>query len=73
MSNEVMDREATEFAMELLMPSAWVLDDLKRGMDIGDDKQIEKLAKKYRVSTTMMCLRIGQLMGRIAEQRKGEA
>jgi Zn-dependent peptidase ImmA (M78 family) len=59
-----IEREANEFAMELLMPTAWLRRDLKDGIDIEDAAAIHKLAKKYGVSDTLMTLRIGQLMER---------
>ena len=57
--------EANAFAMELLMPADWVIDDLKRlgGIDIEDEGKIEKLARRYKVSTAVMILRVGQLIG----------
>lgn len=55
-----MDAEATAFAMELLMPREWVLRDSK-GLDLLDEPAVEKLAKRYRVSPTLMAIRIGEL------------
>lgn len=62
---QIMDAEANVFAMELLMPRESLLADIKKlgGVDIEDDKAMTKLAKKYRVSITVMALRIGQLAG----------
>lgn len=59
------DIEANAFAMELLMPEPWLRADLAMtgGVDIEDDKAIARLAKKYRVSPTVMAVRIGQLAG----------
>jgi Zn-dependent peptidase ImmA (M78 family) len=59
-----METESNVFAMELLMPSEWLLKDLENngGIDIEDDIAVKKLADKYRVSVQVMTLRIGQLM-----------
>jgi Zn-dependent peptidase ImmA (M78 family) len=57
------DREANAFAMELLMPEAWLRRDVSAmgGIDIDDEKTVAKLAKKYRVSAGVMTLRLGEL------------
>lgn len=57
---ENMDIEATAFALELLMPREWVLRD-SAGLDLFDDKALEKLAKRYRVTPAIMAMRIGEL------------
>jgi Zn-dependent peptidase ImmA (M78 family) len=59
-----IDAEANAFAMELLMPTKFLLADLKAmgGVDITDDVQIGRLAKKYRVAVSLMAIRIGQLL-----------
>lgn len=61
-----MDKEANDFAMALLMPEEWLRKDLQalRGVDIESDVdgKIQRLAKKYKVSTNIMILRIGQLL-----------
>lgn len=56
-----MEREANEFAMELLMPSAWLKRDAA-GIDMGDDEALAKLAKKYKVPVGLLCIRLGQLI-----------
>ena len=58
-----MEAEANAFAMELLMPSDWLRDDIESmgGIDIEDDAKLEKLAKKYRVSPQVMAIRIEEL------------
>ena len=63
-SPSIEDREANEFAMQLLMPDAWLAKDIADlgGVDIEDGEAIGKLAKKYGVSATLMTVRIGQLM-----------
>jgi Zn-dependent peptidase ImmA (M78 family) len=53
--------EANRFASELLVPTHFLrndLDDIK--LDIGDESQIEGLAKRYKVSVTMMTIRINR-------------
>lgn len=57
---EAMHAEANAFAMELLMPEAWLRKDAAV-MDICDDKAVERLAKKYRVSASVMAYRLGEL------------
>jgi Zn-dependent peptidase ImmA (M78 family) len=61
-----IEHEANIFAMELLMPTDFLLRDLKAlgGIDIADDADVAKLAKKYRVSQGLMAIRIGQLVAR---------
>lgn len=59
------DIEANQFAMELLMPRDWMLKDiepiLKGDGGIDDEKIIQRLAKKYKVTEPIMTLRIIQL------------
>jgi Zn-dependent peptidase ImmA (M78 family) len=66
---EEQDREANAFAMALLMPEDWLLDDIDElgGIDVESDEKIKRLAKRYHVSEQMMTLRIGQLL---AQQRR---
>jgi Zn-dependent peptidase ImmA (M78 family) len=61
---DAMEREANEFAMDLLMPTDLMLADLAAlgGVDIEDSPAIAKLARKYRVSEQVMTIRIGQLI-----------
>jgi Zn-dependent peptidase ImmA (M78 family) len=56
-----IEHEANIFAMELLMPTDFLLKDLKAmgGIDVSDDDGVAKLAKKYHVSQALMALRIG--------------
>lgn len=58
-----MNAEANAFAMELLMPTAWLLADVHKlgGVDIEDEKAMARLAKKYRVSTLVMASRLTEL------------
>lgn len=51
--------EANRFASELLVPTEFLRLDLDQiSVDVGDDEQIEKLAKRYKVSVPMMTFRI---------------
>lgn len=55
-----MEAEANAFAMELLMPFDWIVRDAS-GIDLCDERAVEKLAKKYRVAPTVMAVRIGEV------------
>lgn len=70
MTDPVEDAEANHFAMCLLMPADMLRLDIRAmgGVDIEDGKAIAKLASKYRVSLTLMAVRIGWLMC----ERKGK-
>lgn len=59
-----IEREANEFAMNLLVPTSFLKADLAKmgGIDIEDDKAVYKLAQKYKVSVQVMTLRIGQVL-----------
>lgn len=65
MTAQQMNREANAFAFELLMPTLFLRMDLEKmgGIDVEDEKRIEQLAKRYKVSRTVMTIRIGQLLG----------
>jgi Zn-dependent peptidase ImmA (M78 family) len=59
----IMDAEASEFAMELLMPTHLLRADIARYRpDLTDDDAISRLAKKYRVPFATMAIRIGQVI-----------
>ena len=64
---ETIEREANAFAMELLVPTAFLVAELmKLGyFDLEDDAALEKLAKKFKVSVQVLTLRVGQVMTRI--------
>lgn len=66
MSDREMQEEANAFAMELLMPTDWLRADLAKmgGVDIENGAAVERLAKRYRVSNSIMAIRIGQLIER---------
>ena len=59
-----IEKEANLFAMELLMPTSFLEKDIRAmgGIDFADDKDIDKLAKRYRVSHGLMAIRLGQLL-----------
>lgn len=60
---EVEEQEANEFAMELLMPSEWLLRDCK-GIELFDKKALKRVADKYKVDPEMIVYRMGQLNAR---------
>jgi Zn-dependent peptidase ImmA (M78 family) len=65
MSDTVVDEaEATHFAMCLLMPRDMVHLEVRRmgGIDVEDGRAMAILARKFRVSPTLMAIRIGWLM-----------
>lgn len=62
--DSVMEREANQFAMELLMPRKWLESDVKKIEKDGgglDEEHVKKLAKRYQVSEMMMTLRLVDL------------
>lgn len=58
-----MEAEANAFAMELLMPEPFLRADIEKlgGVAVDDEAAVTMLAKRYRVSPTVMALRLGQL------------
>src|SRR4051794_37208458 len=59
--DHIMEKEANEFAMRLLVPTALLLKDMKGGIDLADDRAVEALAHRYRVPVAVMVLRIQQV------------
>lgn len=64
--HSIEDAEANYFAMCLLMPEDLVRAEMKRvgAIDLADDSKNEaltKLCKTFRVSASLMVLRLGQL------------
>lgn len=57
-----MNAEANAFAMELLMPTKFLLRDAA-GVDLCDDNAVAKLAKKYGVPAAVMAARLAFLSG----------
>ena len=56
---EHMEIEANRFAAELLMPTSLLSEMLKKkGFDIDDEKPLERLARKFRVSKQALEFRI---------------
>jgi Zn-dependent peptidase ImmA (M78 family) len=55
--------QANQFAAELLMPQDLIREDIKKAgiIDLTDDKFIDKLAKKYQVSSQAMAIRLSRL------------
>jgi len=66
LENERMDQEATQFAMELLMPEDLLRAEIKKmgGINLMDARAMKKLSDKFRVDVAVMAIRIGQLMER---------
>lgn len=59
-----IEDEANAFAMELLMPEKFLRADIKKlgvKLDFVDGSEVEKLAKLYRVSVSLMTFRLGRL------------
>lgn len=61
--NEQQEREANQFAMELMIPMEWLRRELRayRKMDLLDDSVVKDLAKKFRVPVALMGMRLGEL------------
>lgn len=57
------EREANLFAAELLMPAKFLQNDLsEKNLDLlGDDAFLDKLARKYKVSTQALTFRLANL------------
>lgn len=54
--------EANRFAAELLVPRAFLADELQgRVIDIEDEELVNDLARRFRVSRQVMSIRIGEL------------
>lgn len=60
---DAMEQEANAFAMELLMPEAWLRKDLAKHRKAGTDPEfmVEQLAKRYQMSVFAMTVRLTQL------------
>jgi len=55
---EEQDREASLFAMMLLIPTDLIHEDLKKPIDLLDEKAFDKLCNKYQVPQGAMLARI---------------
>lgn len=66
-SNADEDIKANLFAMELLMPEQFVRTEIikMKKFDLTDDKSMKALADKFKVPTTIMAMRVGQIYGQI--------
>jgi len=64
-SDAIEDAEANHFAMCLLMPRAFVEQEVRAmgGVDVADDAQMRVLARRFGVPVTLMAMRLGQLAG----------
>ena len=65
--------EANAYAASLLMPRAMLMQEreLSSGFDIEDDRLIQGLASRYKVSPQAMTFRLSNLLIPSAEQRRG--
>lgn len=61
MTDHIMEKEANEFAMRLLVPTEFLLKDMEAGIDLTDDRAVERMAHRYRVPVAVMVLRIQQV------------
>ena len=66
--NPAEEREANEFAAELLMPKAFIQEDMKAfsDKDLMYDEDLTELAKKYKVSVQALTFRL-QNLGHLAD------
>lgn len=62
--NLTYEQEASQFAMELLMPKDFVITEMKKipNFDFMNDRDVRKLADKFKVVPAVMSMRLGQLM-----------
>lgn len=58
MENKIYEKEANLFACLLLMPKEMIKKDVENGLDLGDDKALKGLAKKYQVPLNAMVYRL---------------
>lgn len=67
-SAEEMEREASLFAMHLLVPTEMLRSEVRKmgGIELcGDGQQLKKLAKRFGVSQEIIAFRIGEEAGRL--------
>lgn len=60
-----LEREANVFATLLLIPEQCIKEDLRIGVDLGDDKAMKKLCDKYQVTSSTMTLRLSLLKNKL--------
>jgi Zn-dependent peptidase ImmA (M78 family) len=64
-AQDILEIEANTFAAELLMPESFIERELRNSvLDVEDDEQLRRLAKKYQVSAQAMTYRLHNLMAR---------
>lgn len=56
-----MEREANLFAMELLMPEAWLRKDVTAPLSLMHMDRVETLAERYDVAPALMAIRLRDL------------
>jgi len=57
-----LEREANRFAAELLMPEEMIIDEIvENEIDLDDPKKLNDLAKKFKVSTQALTIRLNNL------------
>ena len=60
--NDHEEVEANSFGAALLMPAKLVREEIKRyGLDLDDEEDLSRLAKRFNVSSTAMSYRLGTL------------
>jgi Zn-dependent peptidase ImmA (M78 family) len=61
-ANDIREMEANAFAAELLMPTSLLRKDLERlSVDCEDDRVVQELAARYKVSAQAMTIRLTNL------------
>jgi Zn-dependent peptidase ImmA (M78 family) len=58
---DLKETEANYFAAELLMPTEWIVNDLKQEERFSDD-MVERYAKRYEVSISAMSVKLSSLL-----------
>ena len=58
---EIMEIEANQFAMELLMPEKFIRNDFPKGFFVSDIEHLNKMAKKYKVELPILVVRLTQI------------
>ena len=61
MENFQQDKEANQFAMEILIPKFMIDEEVKKGIDISNGLAIHILAKKFKVEENILMLRLFNL------------
>lgn len=66
MTTTEIDSEANAFAFELLMPFDLVRKDIV-GLDMCDEQSVAAIAKRYRVPTSVMAMRLEAVRSALAK------